>query len=87
MTVEIINRFNGGNGGASIVITQASGSPLADPDDEDMMSEFVSSSRAREIALDLLRNATTSTTFEAIKKLLDDEAAPRRLVLPVKEKP
>ncbi len=65
MTVEIIRRFNSGDGGVFIVVNY---------DDPSEASEFVSERRAREIALDLLRDAVSVVTFEAIKVLVESDA-------------
>jgi hypothetical protein len=83
VTIEIINRFNGGNGGASIVISRETGRTggMGGIDETEEVSEFVSASRAKEIALHLLRNSVHDDTFKAIKKLVEDDVPYGRVIL------
>lgn len=87
MTIAISNKFNSGNGGAIVTITKDGGHlGMGGVESTEEICEFISAQRAREIALDLLRNHVKGSTFEAIEKLLAADPLHGRVVLPVKVK-
>ena len=91
MSIEAISRFNGGNGGVSVVITKDS-VDFDGSEDHHEIGEFLSASKAVKFGVEVIRKAFASMNmdvpgdyFEMFEALEDYNLGSGRVVLPVKK--
>lgn len=71
MSIEVINRFNGGNGGVSVIISHETGRPTTGIEEVETMGEFMTPRKAFELGILILEKACHSSNFNLPAELAE----------------